>query len=296
MKKALSIALVTALSLVVFLPVIYAQETGEEAVPELLGQELAAMEAAFDGLTSFMSELISEVKGNMADIDRLDAKVDDLQDIVRVISAEIKTAEGKIIGLREDVDKMAGIQQEFKVRIVALEAGLSELSAFCDELVAKAEVTGADLAKLKEEFYALAEDYCAFKESALVDISALQKGVEDLSVRVQKLEDEDVGTFKKKVIELERSMSALAIKIDNNRTKLGGFDQAIAGLAGEIEANKGGILANMNLLEDHETRLAALEDGAMIAELQDQVNTLYFIAIVALLAGVGALIWGFLGG
>ena len=90
-------------------------------------------------------------------------------------------------------------------------------------------------------------------------------------------------------------MSALAIKIDNNRAKLEGFDHAIASLAGEIEASKSGVLANMSLLEDHQTRLMALEAGTMLADLQDQLNTAYFLAIVGLLAGVGALVWGFMG-
>jgi len=191
---------------------------------------------------------------------------------------------------------MSNVQQELKVRIIALEAGLSELSAFCDELSAKVDVTAGDLAMLKESCDALAADYSAFKGAILADISALKKGHEDLVARVRKIEeDEDVGTFKKKVLELERTMSALSIRIDNNRAKLEGFDHAIAGLANDIEVNKSSILANMSLLEDHETRLMALEDGTMVADLQEQVSTLYFLAIIALLAGVGALIWCFMG-
>lgn len=265
MKKALSIALVAALSLIFFLAVVHAQEEGGgEAVPELLEQELAAMEAVFEGLESFMGELIGEVKGNMAGIVRLDENVKNLRNILDAVTLELKAAEGRIVNLREDVDKMSNVQQEFKVRIITLEAGLSELAA----------------------------DYSAFKVAILADISALKKGHEDLVARV---EDEDVGTFKKKVLELERTMSALSIRIDNNRAKLEGFDHAIAGLANDVEANKSGILANMSLLEDHEARLMTLEDGTMVADLQEQVSTLYFLAIIALLAGVGALIWGFMG-
>jgi len=295
MKKALSIALVAALSLIFFLAVVHAQEEGGgEAVPELLEQELAAMEAVFEGLESFMGELIGEVKGNMAGIVRLDEDSKNLRNILDAVTLELKAAEGRIVNLREDVDKMSNVQQEFRVRIIALEAGLSELSAFCDELSLKADVTAEDLAKLKESYAALAADYSAFKVAILADISALKKGHEDLVARVQKIEDEDVGTFKKKVLELERTMSALSIRIDNNRAKLEGFDHAIAGLANDVEANKSGILANMSLLEDHEARLMTLEDGTMVADLQEQVSTLYFLAIIALLAGVGALIWGFM--
>ncbi len=285
MKKALSIALVAALSCVLFLPVVYAQEEGaEEAVPGLLEQELARMESVFNGLEDFMGELIGEVKTSMADIDVLEEDAADLREVLNAVTIELKAAEGRIASLRNDLTKMGVVQQEFQVRITALEAGLSELSAFCEALAAKAEITAQDVADLLE-----------FKATASADISALKRCCEDLSARVQALEDEDVGTFKKKVLELERAMSALAIKIDNNRAKLEGFDHAIASLAGEIEANKSGLLANMSLLEDHETRLMALEDGTMLADLQDQLNTAYFLAIVGLLAGVGALVWGFMG-
>lgn len=298
MKKALSIALVGALSLFLFLAAGYAQE--EVTVPELLDQELAALDAVFGDLQSFMGELVVEVKGNMGD-------VDDLKNIVQAISIELKAAEGKIIGLRDDVDGMARIQRETQIRLVVLETGLSELSAAFAECCARLEAeiadTQANLAALTDQVAALIVDYntfkdeyAAFKDSILADISMLQKGQEALAVRVQALEDQDVGTFKKKVLQLERSMSALSIKIDNNRAKLEGFDQAIASLASEIETNRSGLLANMNLLEDHEIRISGLEGGAQLAALEEQVNTLYFISIVALLAGIGALVWGFLGG
>ena len=310
MKKALSVGAITALSLLVFLFVGYAQEEGATSVAELLDQELTAMEFAFGSLEAFMAELIGEVKGNMGDIDDLNAKVDDLRDIVTAVSVEIKTAEGKIVGLREDVNALGETQQELKVRIVALEAGLSELSTFVDELSARLAATDSDVGMLREEFDALIADYDVFKEafaafqvsvygdidslrdSFSADISLLSITVDDLSLRVQLLEDEDVGTFKKKVIDLERSMAALAIRIDNNRSKMEGFDYAIAGLSDEMMATRESVIAaNQEMLAEYDVRLLALES----VDIQSQIDTLYFISIVALLAGVGALIWGFLG-
>ncbi|MFC2099437.1 hypothetical protein ACFLSF_01225 [Candidatus Bipolaricaulota bacterium] len=344
MKRALSVAVLTALSLLVFLFIGFAQEEGAPAVPELLEQELSAMEAAYGGLTIFMAELITEVKGNMADIDAFNAKVDDYMDIVTAVSIEIKNAEGKIIGLRQDVDALGATQQELMVRVVALEAGLSELSAFADELRARLDVNVADLGALRDEFDVLAahyaahlEEFATFREGIYGDIDALREGIygelsalregiygelsvlregvygdidalrdaltadftmlqskfENVLVRVQALEDEDVGTFKKKVIELERSMAALAIRIDNNRAKLEGFDHAFATLSDKVEES---LLQSSRGLDEYtmgiDARLAALEEGTNI---QAQIDTLYFISIVALLAGVGALIWGFLG-
>jgi len=333
MKRALSVTAVTALSLLVFLFVGYGQEEGAQAVSELLEQELSAMEATFGGLQSLMGELIGEIKGNMADIDELDARIEDYKDIVTAVSLEIKEAEGKIIGLREDVDGLAETQQELMVRVVALEAGLSELSAFVDELKGLLDLDISHLAALREEFDVLAAAYAAhvaeyeaFKAAVYGDIDALRDGiyadllaleqnvfaeiaglrdgftadismlqaqVGDLVDRVQALEDEDVGTFKKKVIELERSMAALAIRIDNNRAKLEGFDVAIAGLSDRIDIELQDWSADADLaLQSLDARVAALEDGT---DIQTQIDTLFFISIVALLAGVGALIWGFLG-
>lgn len=365
MKKALSVAAITTLSLLVFLFVGYAQEGAATSIAELLDQELAAMESAFGSLEAFMAELIGEVKGNMGDIDGFNAKVDDLRDIVTAVSVEIKTAEGKIVGLRTDVNALGETQQELKVRIVALEAGLSELSTFVDELSARLMVTGSDLGMLREEFDTLIADYDVFKEafaafqvsvygdidalrdsvyadlellqaevfgdidtltttvygeisglqtgvygeldafksdvygqltalegSFAADISLLSITVDDLALRVQALEDEDVGTFKKKVIDIERNMAALAIRIDNNRAKLEGFDHAIASLSDEMAGTRDSVIAaNQEVLAEYNTRLMALES----VDMQSQIDTLYFISIVALLAGVGALIWGFLG-
>ncbi|MBE0636564.1 hypothetical protein IH601_11265 [Candidatus Bipolaricaulota bacterium] len=365
MKRALSITAVTALSILVFLFVGYAQEEGATSIAELLDKELVAMESAFGNLEAFMAELIGEVKGNMGDIRTFNAKVDDLRDIVTAVAIEIKTAEGKIVGLREDVDALGATQRELKVRIVALEAGLSELSTFVDTLSARLAVTNADLGMLREEFDALIADYAVFKDAfaafqvsvygdidALRDsvytdldllrteffgnidelgttiygeISGLQTGVygeldgfksdvygqftalkdgfsadismlsmtvDDLSLRVQALENEDVGTFKKKVIDMERNMAALAIRIDNNRAKLEGFDHAVAGLSDEMAATRESVItANQELLAEYDGRLLALES----VDIQSQIDSLYFISIVALLAGVGALIWGFLG-
>ena len=292
MKRALSVTAVTALSLLVFLFVGYGQEEGAQAVSELLEQELSAMEAIFGSLQALTGELISEIKGNMADIDELDARIEDYRDIVTAVSVEIKEAEGKIVGLRADVDALAETQQELMVRVVALEAGLSELSAFVDELQALLDLDVADLAALRGEFDALAADYEPFKAAVYADISMLQGQFGDLAARVQALEDEDVGTFKKKVIELERSMAALAIRIDNNRAKLEGFDHAIAGLSEQINVELQDWSASQALeMDSLGARVAALEDS----NIQTQIDTLFFISIVALLAGVGALIWGFLG-
>ena len=310
MKRALSVTAVTALSLLVFLFVGYGQEEGAQAVSELLEQELSAMEGIFGGLQALMGELIGEIKGNMADIDELDARIEDYKDIVTAVSVQLKDAEGKIIGLRRDVDALARTQQELMVRVVALEAGLSELSAFVDELKALLDSDIADLAALRGEFDALASafadhkvEYEAFKvaingdidalrDSVFADLSMLKGQVGDLAARLKALEDEDVGSFKKKVIELERAMAALAIRVDNNRAKLEGFDQAIAGLSDRINVELADWSANRAAeLESLSARVAALEEN----DLQPQIDTLFFISIVALLAGVGALIWGFLG-
>jgi len=291
MKKWMTVALVGLLSSILFLAVAQAQEAA--AVPS--DESSTSLESTLNCFETFMSGIIGKIQANMDQIDTFNGKVDDLRDIVQAVSIEIKDAEGKIVGLRQDLDAMGDVQKDYGTRISALETQLADLAAACDAVTKKADVTQADLAALKDAFAALNDDYQSFKESIQADVSALKKSVADLDGRVKVLEDQDVGTFKKKVIELERTMSALSIKIDNNRAKLEGFDKAFAGLSSQIDANKKAILANKNLLEDHENRIAALESGTQLADIQDQVNSLYFISIVALLAGIGALVWGFLG-
>ncbi|HDJ29702.1 MAG TPA: hypothetical protein ENF29_01455 [Candidatus Acetothermia bacterium] len=308
MKKWITVALVGLMASILFLAVAQAQEAApvEADKPTSLAGALGCFE-------SFMSDVLDKIQANMAQIDTLNGKTDDLRNTLSAVSLEIKDAEGKIIGLRQDVDAMGAVQKGYGDRIGALEQKLSDLAAACDAVAKKVDVNQADIAALKDAVAALSDDYQAFKQSVQADIAAVQqdingfkqntaaqfsavnKSIADLNGRVKVLEDQDVGTFKKKVIELERTMSALSIKIDNNRSKLEGFDQAFADFSAEIDANKQAILANKNLLEDHENRIAALESGTQLTDLQDQVNSLYFISIVALLAGVGALVWGFLG-
>ena len=308
MKKWITVALVGLMASILFLAVAQAQEAApvEADKPTSLAGALGCFE-------SFMSDVLDKIQANMAQIDTLNGKTDDLRNTLSAVSLEIKDAEGKIIGLRQDVDAMGAVQKGYGDRIGALEQKLSDLAAACDAVAKKVDVNQSDIAALKDAVAALSDDYQAFKQSVQADIAAVQqdingfkqntaaqfsavnKSIADLNGRVKVLEDQDVGTFKKKVIELERTMSALSIKIDNNRSKLEGFDQAFADFSAEIDANKQAILANKNLLEDHENRIAALESGAQLTDLQDQVNSLYFISIVALLAGVGALVWGFLG-
>ncbi len=308
MKKWITVALVGLMASILFLAVAQAQEA---AVPS--DKSSTSLESTLNCFETFMSGIIGKIQANMDQIDTFNGKVDDLRNIVKAVSLEIKDAEGKIVGLRQDVDAMGAVQKEYGDRIGALEQKLSDLAAACDAVAKKVDVNQADIAALKDAVAALSDDYQAFKQSVQADIAAVQqdingfkqntaaqfsavnKSIADLNGRVKVLEDQDVGTFKKKVIELERTMSALSIKIDNNRSKLEGFDQAFADFSAEIDANKQAILANKNLLEDHENRIAALESGTQLTDLQDQVNSLYFISIVALLAGVGALVWGFLG-
>jgi chromosome segregation ATPase len=345
MKRALSVAMVTALTLLTFLFVAHAQEVGASSIPQKLEQELTAMETAFGSVQSFMAELITEVKTNMSDIEAFNARVKDLVDVVSAVSVEIKQAEGKIIGLRADVDALGAGHEQLKARVDALEGGLTEVAAFCDLLKARLDVQESDVGQLRDEFDALVDsfgahmaDYTVFKDGVAASLvglrteiyagmDALQSGLYgeldavrarlsdnlvtlestftadytllesrygELAIRVKTLEDEDVGSFKRKVLDLERSMAALAIKVDNNRAKLEGFDQAIASLSEDMAATKDGILqANRELLGQYDVRLQAVEDNA--AYLKTQIDTLYFISIVGLLAGVGALIWGFLG-
>lgn len=235
MKKWITVALVGLMASILFLAVAQAQEA---AVPS--DKSSTSLESTLNCFETFMSGIIGKIQANMDQIDTFNGKVDDLRNIVKAVSLEIKDAEGKIVGLRQDVDAMGAVQKEYGDRIGALEQKLSDLAAACDAVAKKVDVNQADIAALKDAVAALSDDYQAFKQSVQADIAAVQqdingfkqntaaqfsavnKSIADLNGRVKVLEDQDVGTFKKKVIELERTMSALSIKIDNNRSKLEG--------------------------------------------------------------------------
>ncbi len=290
MKKWVTVTLVGLLSLVLFLAVAQAQQ----AAPKPAQQKEAATSLAdtLNCFETFMNGVIAKIQNNMAQIETFNGKVADLRDTVQAVSIEIKQAEGKIVGLRQQVDKLDTTQAGYGKRIAALEKQMAALAATCDAISQKTDVNQKDIAALKDQFAALIKQHQQVSAKIQADIAALKKSVADLDSRVKALEQQDVGTFKRKVIELERTVSALSIKIDNNRTKLEGFDQAISGFASGIDANKKAILANKNLLENHDTRIAKLEKSAsQLADVQDQLDTLYFISIVGLLAGIGALVW-----
>jgi chromosome segregation ATPase len=307
MKKALSVALLLGL----LTTCIAATAQEEITVPELFEREIAAMEEAFGGVQAFMAELIGEVKGNMADIDELQAGLGVLRDYTDAIATELGGAQEKIAALQSE-------DEALMARIQSLKSGLDELTAFAEECCARLEQMilrnreefttaleglAADLAQLESRFSDWAEDYAAFKQIVLDDLAAIHISVDhlgmaldDLQMRVQCLEDEDVGSFKRKVIELERNMAALSIKVDNNRTKLEGFDHALASLTTDIELNASGLLSAMSLIEDHEARLALLEQGPADDDLEQRVSSASTLALLALLAGIGALVWSFVGG
>ena len=303
MKKWVTVTLVGLLSLVLFLALAQAQQAQPPTAAKPNAQQKAAsLENTLTCFETFMNGVLTKIQANMNAINTFNGKVSNLRDIVQAVSIEIKQAEGKMIGLRQDLGTLGSTQKKYGDRIAALETKLAALKQACDEVSKKADVNQNDIASLQQalaalnkSFTAFAADYKTFKQSVQAEFSAVNKNIADLQGRVKKLEDQDVGTFKRKVLELERTVSALSIKIDNNRTKLEGFDQAISGFGAGIAANKKAILANKTLLENHEARIATLEkNNAKIKDVQDQLNSLYLISIVGLLAGVGALVWGFI--
>jgi hypothetical protein len=179
MKKALSVALLIALP-ALLLVAGTAQE--ELTVPELFEQEVAAMEEAFGGLRAFMTELIGEVKWNMSDIDDLQGALAALSDFTEAIAIELKTAEGKIVGLQAGVAELGDGQEELRVRVAALEAGLAEISAFAEECCRRLEALiqrqGEDLKGLiqrqGEDLGGLIHSNRADLEALIADLAAIQ--------------------------------------------------------------------------------------------------------------------------
>jgi outer membrane murein-binding lipoprotein Lpp len=267
---------------------------------------IVALEAGLSELSTFVDTLSARLAVTNADLGMLreefDALIADYAVFKDAFAAFQVSVYGDIDALRDSVytdldllrTEFFGNIDELGTTIYGEISGLQtgvygELDGF------KSDVYGQFTA-LKDGFSAdisvVYGQLTALKDGFSADISMLSMTVDDLSLRVQALENEDVGTFKKKVIDMERNMAALAIRIDNNRAKLEGFDHAVAGLSDEMAATRESVItANQELLAEYDGRLLALES----VDIQSQIDSLYFISIVALLAGVGALIWGFLG-
>ena len=357
MKRALSVAMVTALTLLTFLFVAHAQEVGASSIPQKLEQEITAMETAFGSVQSFMAELITEVKTNMSDIETFNAKVKDLVDVVSAVSVEIKQAEGKIIGLRTDVDALGAGHEQLKARVDALEGGLTELAAFCDLLKARLDVQECRPRPAARRVRRLGglvrcphgrlhgvQGRCGdgdrragdgvrrvLRRTPHGDLRGHGCASERTLRGDRRRARETLGQPRDARVDVHRRLHAAGVAVRRagdaasrrSKTRMWARSRGRSSISSvrwprwrsrstttapswrdstrpsppcptDMATTKDGILqANRELLGQYDVRLQAVEDNA--AYLKTQIDTLYFISIVGLLAGVGALIWGFLG-
>ena len=221
-------------------------------------EEIAALEQLYDQVAGYFGNLIAELKGA---VQALDASDQDLADRYQSLEARLKDVEAKIGQLQE----MCARLPQLADRLQALEARVAdEVASLKSEMDKKLGVWAGDL------------------NSKLSDHEA----------RISALEEQDLGSLQRRILALEQATQALQVKIENNRAKLEGFEAALGGFTADIQANKDAIAHLKTRVDDQDVRIATLEarvEGLDVQAVQDAVGAAQGMALLALLAGIGAI-------
>ncbi|MBC7220744.1 hypothetical protein H5T55_04650 [Candidatus Bipolaricaulota bacterium] len=281
--------------------------------------EIAAMEVAFSQLSSFFAGLIAELKGAVSTLNEADASLAaQLQDLDGRISGQIaelyalaealnETDQELALGITSLAQTLEKTRQEFASAIATLGEKVSDLTrqgAVHGDKIAALE--GAALAlqaqiedcktTLRAELRMLDGKFTADVVSLQGSIVSLTEEVSHHAARIAALESQDIGSLQRRMLALEQSIQALNIKIENNREKIALLEKAIGGFTSDLKTTIGALQARV---DDHEARLEIVEATVVdldVQALQDGITMAQGMAIVALLAGLAALVMALLGG
>lgn len=292
-------------------------------------EEIAAMESAFKQVSLFFAGLITEVKDAVAALNAVDA---DLATRQRALSARVEGLAGRleqawdqITGLRAATERLTQVDAELAAGIQSLAADIEKtrqelataVAALADkvsELAKQGTVHGNRITALEGAVFALKSQIEMCEASLRAEIEALDGKLSEQIIslqgsvasvnrqlsehagRIAALEAQDVGSMQRRILALEQAVQALNIKIENNREKIAYLEKAMGGFTSDVKTTVGAL---QSFVEDHESRLTAVE-ASMVAvrsdvqTLKDELAMAQGLAIVALLAGLAALVLGLL--
>ncbi len=290
--------------------------------------EVQALREAWDQVLKVFEEFVIEIKGA---VDTLNKNDQDLLAKYRVVAVQLKDLEAKILQIQESfVQKTTALEQSLANALAQigalrksleeavsglraadaaleakLQAGLGELRRALDQAIAAClEADAALEARLRTELgevrRTLDQAIAACKEADAAleaKISVLSGQIEQVSQRVRVLESYDIGNLSRRVLSLEQAIQAVQIKIENNREKIAALEKTLGGFAADIAALKDSVLALEARVSDHEARIASVEEslGMNVQDLSARLDTIQVLAILGLLAGIGALVLVLLG-
>lgn len=255
-------------------------------------EEVQALREAWGKVLQVLEEFVVEIKGSVETLSKNDQ---DLLARYRVLVVQLKDLEAKLLQL----------QELWTQKIPTLERGISDclsqialLRKSLEEV--QAGYRAADAA-LEAKIVTLATQLDA-KISTLAtqlesQMATLASQIEQVSKRVGVLESYDIGNLSRRVLSLEQAIQAVQIKIENNREKIAAVEKSLGGFAADIAALKESVLSLEARVSDHAKRIAAVEEslGANVQDLSARLDSIQVLAILGLLAGLGALVLMFLG-
>lgn len=295
MKKLLVLALIGGLLGLVAL----ADPEGVKLPPA--EEEIAALQEAWAQVAKVFGDFIAEIKDAVVTLNKND------QDILakyRATAVQLKDLEAKLLQLQEICGRVPGLERRAEALAGRIEEGLAkiaELRKALDEAMAQGKANDEALSKSIADLSARLEAIQAELSSAL---SALGAKVEDLAKivdqheqRIATLESYDLGSLARRVLALEQAIQAVQIKIENNREKIAALEKTVGGLATDVSTLKESVLTLDTRVSDVENRLATLEStvGTNVQDVLSRLDTVQALAILGLVAGIGAIVLVLLG-
>lgn len=290
------------LGLVVILGIVLGLAGAAEPAPVQLApaqDEVKALREAWTKVLNVFEEFLVEFKGA---VDTLNNNDQDLLSKYRALSGQLKDLEAKLLQLQDMCNQ----------KIPALEKSLSDclsqlaaLRKSVDDVVAgyqaadsalEAKLTGL-IGELRKSLENAIAGYQAADNELAGKIATLATQMDQLSSRVSVLESYDIGNLSRRVLSLEQAIQAVQIKIDNNREKIAALEKTIGSLTQDVSTLKESVLTLETRVSDHDTRISDLESklGTNVQDLSGRLDTVQALAVLGLLAGIGAIVLVLLG-
>jgi chromosome segregation ATPase len=322
------------LGLVVILGIVLGLAAAAEPAPVQLApaqDEVKALQEAWTKVLKVFEEFLVEFKGA---VDTLNNNDQDLLSKYRALSGQLKDLEAKLLqlqdmcnqkipalekslsdclsqlaALRKSVDdvvagyqaadsaleaKLTGLIGELRK---SLENAIAGYQAADNELAGKIATLATQMDQLSKSLENAIAGYQAADNELAGKIATLATQMDQLSSRVSVLESYDIGNLSRRVLSLEQAIQAVQIKIDNNREKIAALEKTIGSLTQDVSTLKESVLTLETRVSDHDTRISDLESklGTNVQDLSGRLDTVQALAVLGLLAGIGAIVLVLLG-
>jgi len=287
---------------------------------------LNAVDADLAAKHRAVADQLRNAEGKIRELQEICARVPGLMSRVDGLATRLDEAWAQIVQLRSIAESLHKTDQELAAGLSSLAQGLEKtrqefataiamLGDKVSDLTRQGTVHGTRLTALEGAVLALRSQIEACEEALRAEIGALDdklggqivslqgsiasvnRQLADHAGRIAALESQDIGSMQRRILALEQAVQALNIRIENNREKISYLEKAMGGFTADVRTTVGALQAHV---EDHEARLTTVETTVVgvqsdVQALRDELAMAQGMAIVALLAGLAALVLGLLG-